>query len=105
MSNRDRPYGAVKVASLIPFASGRRTGARQVPKNADDPNRRRKWEVGRSVDLFQIPLAGHHGDRQPGEVQSREGEQLSPGDRIADLPVNRIRAVLDKADDEWTGLR
>ncbi len=99
LSPTDGPDRSVKISSLVPFAFRRRLHARQLPERPEDPDGAGNREIGVPVNLLEIPMARRDRHDETDDIQQRERDDLTPGKRVADAPVERVGPILGEADD------
>ena len=104
LRNRHGPHRAIEVTPLVPFALCRWLDSRQQAKGAEKPHGADDRKIRDVVHLPQLPGACHDGHDEPGDVQHGEGDDLAPGQRVADAAVERVRTIFSKSDDVGTGL-
>ncbi len=93
------PHRTIEVTALVPLALGRRLDARQLSERAEQPDAPRQREIVGLVHLLERPVAGEDRHDQAGDIQDGEADHLTPRHRVADAPVERVRAIFSEADD------
>src|SRR5690349_2948782 len=87
----------------MPFANRGAFYTRQQTERAKHPEGRSEREIEMRIDLLQSPVSRDNRSSESTNVQHGIGYQLAPGKRVADAPINRVRAIFGKPND--IGLR
>src|SRR4029453_13965950 len=104
LRHANRPDRTVEIPPFVGLVLGGRLHARKGAERTEQPDRDDDGEVSDVVELAQAPAASRDSHNQTRDVQQREGDHLTPRDRVADAPIQRIRAILGKPDDVRPGL-